>query len=74
MENYKCIAIIPARGDSKRLAQKNLFKLLGKPFITYTIETARSWNKFIVSGDTGISKSECRYGSVRCFYSASRGS
>jgi len=34
------IAIIPARGGSKGLADKNVKDLLGKPMIAYTIEAA----------------------------------
>jgi len=32
------IAIIPARGGSKRLKGKNIYPLLGKPLMAYTIE------------------------------------
>lgn len=34
------IAIIPARGGSKRLPRKNILSFLGRPIITYTIEAA----------------------------------
>lgn len=34
----KLIAIIPARGGSKRLKDKNIHPLLGKPLIHYSIE------------------------------------
>jgi CMP-N-acetylneuraminic acid synthetase len=34
----KNIAIIPARGGSKRLKNKNIFPLKGKPLIAYSIE------------------------------------
>ena len=34
------IAIIPARGGSKRLPNKNILPLAGKPLIVWTIETA----------------------------------
>jgi CMP-N-acetylneuraminic acid synthetase len=34
------IGIIPARGGSKRLKNKNILPLLGKPLIAYTIEAA----------------------------------
>ncbi len=34
------IAIIPARGGSKRIPRKNIKKFLGKPIIAYSIETA----------------------------------
>jgi len=36
----KFIAIIPARGGSKRLPKKNLLNLNGKPLIAHTIESA----------------------------------
>lgn len=36
------VAIIPARGGSKRLPNKNLFPICGKPLITHTIEQALS--------------------------------
>ena len=34
----KLIVIIPARGGSKRLKDKNIYPLLGKPLIQYSIE------------------------------------
>lgn len=34
----RTIAIIPARGGSKRLVGKNIYPLLGKPLMAYTIE------------------------------------
>ncbi|MFN0032811.1 MAG: cytidylyltransferase domain-containing protein [Flavobacteriales bacterium] len=37
----RIIAIIPARGGSKRLANKNIFPLKGKPLLAYTIEACR---------------------------------
>lgn len=36
----KKIAIIPARGGSKRIPRKNIKAFLGKPIITYSIQTA----------------------------------
>lgn len=36
----KTIAIIPARGGSKRIPRKNIKDFLGKPIITYSIEAA----------------------------------
>ena len=38
--NKKIIAIIPARGNSKRLKNKNMLKLNGKPLIYHTIKAA----------------------------------
>jgi N-acylneuraminate cytidylyltransferase len=35
-----CIAIIPARGGSKRIPRKNIRDFLGRPIIAYSIEAA----------------------------------
>lgn len=42
----KIIAIIPARGGSTRLKNKNVFNLLGKPLIRWTIDEAKK-SKYI---------------------------
>ena len=42
----KILAIIPARGGSKRIPRKNIKDFLGKPIIAYSIETAISSNLF----------------------------
>jgi len=42
IQKKKILAIIPARGKSKRIPKKNIRNFLGKPLITYTIEQARS--------------------------------
>lgn len=50
----KTIAVIPARGGSKRIQKKNIKQLAGKPLITYTIEAAlhsTSINRTFVSTD-----------------------
>ncbi len=50
----KCIAIIPARGGSKRIPKKNIKDFHGKPLIAYSIEIALKSNLFdkvIVSTD-----------------------
>jgi CMP-N-acetylneuraminic acid synthetase len=50
----KKIAIIPARGGSKRIPRKNIKELNGKPLIGYTIENVKKSNLFdkvIVSTD-----------------------
>jgi len=39
-KNKKFLAIIPARGGSKRIPQKNIKLLAGKPLLQYTIEVA----------------------------------
>lgn len=48
------LAVIPARGGSKRIPRKNIKDFLGKPLIAYSIETAIDSNlfdKIIVSTD-----------------------
>ena len=48
------IAIIPARGGSKRLPRKNVVDFLGRPIVAWTIEAARASNRFariVVSTD-----------------------
>jgi len=42
----KKIAIIPARGGSKRIPRKNIKSFLGKPIIAYSIEAAIKTNLF----------------------------
>jgi CMP-N-acetylneuraminic acid synthetase len=44
----KSIAIIPARGGSKRLPRKNIMPFSAKPMITWTIEAAKKSNVFDV--------------------------
>ncbi|GAB1536514.1 acylneuraminate cytidylyltransferase family protein [Geovibrio sp. ADMFC3] len=39
-QNKSFLAIIPARGGSKRLPNKNILELAGKPLIAWTIEAA----------------------------------
>ncbi len=54
IEKKKVLAIIPARGGSKRIPKKNSKPLCGKPMITYTIEAANECeyiDKVIVSTD-----------------------
>ena len=42
----KRLAIIPARGGSKRILNKNIKNFCGKPIISYIIETASNTNLF----------------------------
>ena len=48
------LCVIPARGGSKRIPQKNIRNFFGKPMIVYAIEAAQSSNLFsqiVVSTD-----------------------
>jgi len=62
-----CIAIIPARGGSKRIPKKNIKKFCGKPLITYSIEIALNSNLFekvvVSTDDEAIERVAKKYGS-----------
>lgn len=50
-----CLAVIPARGGSKRVPRKNVLPLAGKPLIAWTIEAAlaaQCVDRVIVSTDS----------------------
>ncbi len=54
VSQHQCLAVIPARGGSKRIPRKNVREFLGRPMISYTIEAARESGIFarvIVSTD-----------------------
>jgi len=65
------IAIIPARGGSRRIPRKNIKDFLGKPLISYSIETAiksKLFDKVIVStDDKEIAKIAQQYGAQTPF-------
>ena len=60
------VAVIPARGGSKSIPKKNLYPILGKPLIYWTIKQAKESkfiNRVIVSTDDEmIKKVSLRYG------------
>ena len=68
MIKKKIIAIIPARGGSKRIKKKNIKSFFGKPVISYAIETAKKtkiFDKIIVStNDINIAKISSKYGAT----------
>ena len=54
LNNKKFLAIIPARGGSKRLPRKNILKFCGKPLIAWSIEAgqkSKHVDKVIVSSE-----------------------
>ena len=54
MSEVKSLAVIPARGGSKRLPRKNIKALHGHPLVAYTINAAKKSNlltDFLVSSD-----------------------
>jgi len=60
------IAIIPARGGSKRIPKKNIKDFFGKPLIAYSIEAAINSNLFqkviVTTDDAEIAKIAREYG------------
>lgn len=54
LTKMKTIAIIPARGGSKRIPRKNIKDFLGKPMLAYAIEAAKNseiFDEIMVSTD-----------------------
>lgn len=62
----KSIAIIPARGGSKRIPRKNIKDFFGKPLIAYSIKTALESNLFdkvvVTTDDAEIAEIAKKYG------------
>lgn len=72
MSKKKILAIIPARGGSKRIPHKNIKNFLGKPIISYSIETAinsKIFDEVMVStDDKKIAKIAIKYGAKVPFF------
>ena len=72
------LAIIPARGGSKRIPRKNIRDFLGKPIIAYSIEVALQSGLFeevMVSTDEHeIAEIAVRYGAKVPFYRSAEAS
>jgi len=70
------IAIIPARGGSKRIPRKNIRNFLGKPIIAYSIEAALSSGLFdevmVSTDDEEIADIATEYGARVPFYRSER--
>ncbi|MFD2998808.1 pseudaminic acid cytidylyltransferase [Pontibacter toksunensis] len=71
----KCVAIIPARGGSKRIPRKNIKEFLGKPIIAYSIETALASGLFgevmVSTDDEEIAEVARKYGAKIPFFRSS---
>lgn len=67
-ESPRLLAVIPARGGSKRLPGKNIRKLGDRPLIAWSIETARECGLFcdviVSTDDVEISKVAQEYGAT----------
>ena len=72
----KNIAIIPARGGSKRIPRKNIKPFMGKPIIAYSIEAALQSGLFeevmVSTDDEEIAGIACKYGVKVPFYAECR--
>jgi N-acylneuraminate cytidylyltransferase len=70
------IAIIPARGGSKRIPKKNSKDFLGKPIISYAIEAALQSNLFdevmVSTDDSEIAEIAKRYGAKVPFFRSAK--
>lgn len=68
----KAVAVIPARGGSKRIPRKNIKLFHGKPLIAYSIEAALKsnlFNKVVVStDDEEIAQISKKYGATVPFF------
>lgn len=64
----KSIAIIPARGGSKRIPKKNIRNFLGKPIIAYSIQVALESGLFdevmVSTDDENIAQIAIQYGAT----------
>lgn len=72
------IAVIPARGGSKRIPRKNIRAFCGRPILAYSIEAARESGLFgevMVSTDDGeIAETAERYGASVPFLRSAKAS
>lgn len=67
INNLKVLALIPARGGSKGVKDKNIISLAGKPLIAYTIEAAK---KSIYINDIVVSTDSAKIATVALEYGA----
>lgn len=70
--NMRTIAIITARGGSKRIPRKNIKEFCGKPILAYSIEAALASDMFdrvmVSTDDEEIAETAKKYGAEVPFY------
>jgi len=78
MLTNKVLAIIPARGGSKRIPRKNIKNFLGKPIVAYSIQAAKNCNIFdeimVSTDDNEIAKVAEQYGATIPFIRSKKNS
>ena len=78
VEKMKRIAIITARGGSKRIPRKNIREFCGKPIIAYSIDAALSSGMFdevmVSMDDPRIGEISLSYGAKVPFYRSAKNS
>lgn len=71
-KKYKILGLVPARGGSKGIKNKNLIKLAGKPLIAFSIEAlkkSRAVDKIVCTTDSElIAKVAKKYGAEVPFF------
>lgn len=71
-KNMKTIAIITARGGSRRIPRKNIREFCGRPILAYSIEAALASGLFdtvmVSTDDAEIAEVAVRYGAEVPFY------
>jgi N-acylneuraminate cytidylyltransferase len=71
MVSGRAIAIIPARGGSKRIPRKNVVDFFGKPMMAWTVEAALQSGIFgtvlVSTDDAGIAETAKRFGAEAPF-------
>lgn len=72
IDGKRVLALIPARGGSKGIKNKNIIEVCGKPLISYTVEAARKSryiDDVILSTDSEeIARVAAKYGAEVPFY------
>lgn len=72
------IAVITARGGSKRIPRKNIREFCGKPILAYSVQAALESGIFdtvmVSTEDKEIAETACRYGAEVPFLRSSRNS
>ena len=76
VSNREAIAIIPARGGSKRLPKKNILDFFGRPMIAWTVQAAlesECFDRVLVSTDSSeIAEVAKQWGAEVPFFAANR--